>query len=130
MPYLAWDKSPDDLEMSPPGEEPIWLRLRLDLNEARELAEWLREINAGEASELRHTISGQWNLFWKKREGESRLLVAHPEHESWVATLALTADHLQEVANALDGLGTSPFSLGTLRPLGEFSNFNLRMASR
>lgn len=44
---------------------------------------------------------GEWTLHFKLRKGDSRVIVAHPESELWVATVALTGRAAQEVASAL-----------------------------
>lgn len=48
--------------------------------------------------EIRMDFSQGWTLFWKLKEGEeSRLLLAHPEKEEWVATFVLARAHLDAV---------------------------------
>ena len=51
--------------------------------------------------ELRVDLPEEWILFMKVREGESRLLIAHPEPKQWVVTAALTQKHLSQVKGAL-----------------------------
>jgi hypothetical protein len=124
MAFLAWQKSAADLAVAEHPTLQLQLTLRLSRDEARELAAALREVQEEPRSELRHTISGAWTVFWKLREGESRSLLAHPEPESWVATLALEPGHLARVVERLES-GSPEFALSELAPVDWISNFEL-----
>jgi len=53
---------------------------------------------------LRQDLPRNCVLFWKTRDEESRLLLAHPQKEEWVATFALEARHAREFLQALETL--------------------------
>jgi hypothetical protein len=52
--------------------------------------------------ELRIDFTDTLTLFIKRREGGSRMLVAHPETGYWVGTLAITRTHGEVLASALN----------------------------
>lgn len=79
-------------------------------------------LKSKEGSELRLELPQGWTIFWKLREGESRLFLAHPDHDSWVATLSLTAEHL---AALLQAPVESAIGLSSLAPISRMSNFEL-----
>jgi hypothetical protein len=137
MPYLNW-KDPTRLkhqlkqEIAPyeaGGDEGGRQRLTLSLEgqPLKELLLLLREVfSAG--GELRLDLPRGWAIFWKKREGESRLLLAHPQHDEWVATCALTAEHGAQAIERLEALGAGQrLDLGELAVLGGLSNLELTL---
>jgi hypothetical protein len=129
MPYLNWTRTSlrpvasahptRETELTLVLTDELWLELR----------ERIGPILAGsEAGELRLDLPGGWTLFWKRREGESRLLMAHPEHEEWVATLALGSDHAERVLSAF---GTETrLRVGELGEVAGLCNFELALERR
>jgi hypothetical protein len=100
-------------------------RSQMDFNftgdEVQLLIPYLEEIfvraTAGSGRELRMDLSGGWTVFWKSRESGSRLLLAHPEHQEWVATVALEPALGQKLVERLKELNAGQ-SL-TIHELGE-----------
>jgi hypothetical protein len=92
MPYLNWKEQTDAHLMKPlaAGAEG---RSQMDLafsgDEIALLIPYLEEVFLRGGYELRMDLPRGWTVFWKSRESGSRLLLAHPEHEEWVATVAL-----------------------------------------
>ncbi len=120
-----------------PGHEVSRLSLGVGAGEAAELAAALRELfavaaaaPAGPHGELRLDLPRGWIVFWKLREGESRLLLAHPQQDEWVATAALTREHGALVAERLERLaGGALLNVGEvggeLGVIGSVSNVEL-----
>ncbi len=52
-------------------------------------------------SELRLTLPGNWTLYWKARSGESRVLLAHPDKDQWVATIAWSESQVETLLQAM-----------------------------
>lgn len=109
---------------------PEVLKLTLTLTQRDELVEVLKEIFAQPDGqmihELRLDLPREWVIFWKLREGDSRFLLAHPEPEQWVATLALERDHARKVVDRLDTLHfDQAVELGQLGQLSYPSNLEL-----
>lgn len=109
---------------------PKWqtdFQLHLTLDEAKAFADRLEALLQGspQVTFSPHLLrsrdpqyTDQWTLYWKiKTPGPARVMVAHPEHHEWVATIAL--EHvqmerlIQELRNgnsiSLDTLGSSHF---------------------
>lgn len=70
------------------------------------LAQALGELFAEDApaAELRVDLPRGWILFWKPRQGESRLLLSHPSKDEYVATAALLSEHGRRFAARVAGL--------------------------
>jgi hypothetical protein len=152
MPHLNWkaasltqsvtDKSGAGSEAtSGAPEDFMTLSLELTASLRDELLPRLREIFQLKAEaeslgserpalnpELRVDLPRNWILFWKLRDGESRLLIAHPQSEEWVMTSALNAEHASRFLSALGALepGNS-LSLAALAPVARVSNAALRL---
>jgi hypothetical protein len=82
--------------------------------------------------ELRVDLPDQWIVFWKKRASDTRLLLAHPEKDEWVATAALEETHGLNLVSALKKLspgdGISIHELGAdLYESGSVNNLELRL---
>jgi hypothetical protein len=71
---------------------------------SEELLPKLRETFLEEAGELRLDLPEEWSIFWKKREDDSRLLIAHPQKDQWVATVALTEEYATKVLHEVSTL--------------------------
>jgi hypothetical protein len=130
MPYLNLRELPVTREIRPldgqtAGEERDFaMRVVLGAEALGRLADALSALGIG--AELRVDLPGDWTLFWKAREGESRMLVAHPESEQWVATLALSPSHL---ALAVAALRAGAASVHSLEALSSVSNLELEIAT-
>ena len=66
-----------------------------------ELIEALKEVVDGKTNELRVDLPNQMTLFFKVREGDSRILVARPETDILVGTLALLKNHMDLLISQL-----------------------------
>lgn len=148
MPYLNWrsgetrpggtyrqeviQEIPREEASAPRGgrpPRPILLRLTLGPKALEELVLRLEELQAPPAAELRVDLPEGWILFWKKREEESRLLIAHPQPGEWVATAALEPGHGSRLIAALRRLGkgdSHPVSQGGR--IGKVSNLEIVIA--
>lgn len=74
-------------------------------------------------SELRLDFSSQFTLFLKMKQDGSKLLVAHPEEDEWVATAILSKDQMEEFLKHLHEKRSISFE-----DLGRFSKMsNLRL---
>src|SRR4051794_29099476 len=49
----------------------------------------LEQVYCHQEGELRLELPQNWVLYWKTKENASRVLLAHPQPERWVATFAL-----------------------------------------
>lgn len=74
----------------------------LDVKQAQELASMLTAVLIPGGGELRLSLPDEWSIFWKLRDDESRLLIAHPQADEWVATLALEMAHAHRLLAALE----------------------------
>jgi len=104
MPYLNWKNRDVRKSIEPHADARSTLTLALSVEERAELLPFLEEVYLRGGSELRLDLPGEWIVFWKTRDSESRLLLAHPQHEEWVATVALDADHGHRLVERLSEL--------------------------
>ena len=127
MPYLNWkEMSLTHQEVikrgsAEPGGAEDQMRMRIGLTPAGrgELLTRLQEVlvvpeiqEAGAPSSFRPTLTTElrldlplnWIIFWKLRDGESRLLLAHPHPSEWVATAALSLAHAHAFLARLESL--------------------------
>jgi hypothetical protein len=145
MPYLNWKQSSLEQEVVPhvaselaPGASQDMARDKMSLTlkfSASELEEFLPRLEevfaAGSSGELRLDMPANWLSFWKLREGESRLLIAHPQADEWVTTVALTAEHAALVLGRMRGLKAGQsVVVGELAPTGNVSNVELTLVHR
>jgi hypothetical protein len=135
MPYLNWKEAGAQLEqkVAPHGAhggEKQHLMLSFTAELRGQLLAFLRETfeaGAGKA-ELRLDLPHNWIVFWKLRDGESRLLIAHPQPEEWVATAALTESHGSDLIQRLEALQTGQsLVVGELAPTGSVSNVEISL---
>ena len=127
MPYLNWKNSPVELETLPHPKRDVQLLLKLSETDMKTLTTSLEEVFSDPQAELRLELPKNWTVFWKSREGESRLLLAHPEHDTWVSTVSLDLPHGRLFLDALKELRTpgdriSPAESGAI---GRVSNLDL-----
>jgi hypothetical protein len=125
MPYLNLKDPAQGVrkqEVAPaPGEsmrERHVMRLTLEPAAVSSLLPMLREIFDAPAAaaheprrlggELRVDLPREWIVFWKPRDGESRLLLAHPQPEEWVATVALSEGDGKELIRRMESMESLP----------------------
>ena len=101
MPYLNWKERETGQEV-----RDSLFTLRLKSRELAELIALLEEVFVENGPELRVDLPRNWIVFWKRREGESRLLIAHPQENEWVATAALEPEHGKKLIDELKTLQT------------------------
>ncbi len=125
MSFLNWANANILYEASYPSPRMTLLSLKLAQGELQILQLYLAEVYMDEEREFRMLLSDEWTVFWKRREGENRLLVSHPEAQEWVATIALETDFGKKFISSLADLklGQS-FIIGQNRT-GTFSNLEL-----
>jgi hypothetical protein len=139
MPYLNWREQilSQTATPSPADADYMTVTLTLTPQQVQALAASLQNIfTEGSTSELRLDLPNQWVIFWKQREGESRLLIAHPQAEEWVTTAALLHEHacllldrLRDLASRASHTGEAApeVVLSELAPLGSVSNAELKI---
>ncbi|MCM2323279.1 MAG: hypothetical protein NDJ90_08445 [Oligoflexia bacterium] len=102
------------------------LHLRVPAERLGRLATEIQEVLSEEEREVRLELPREWLLFWKRREEESRLLLAHPEAEVWVATVALEAAHARALIACFGSAGRGDsITVGELGRVGEVSNLEV-----
>jgi hypothetical protein len=104
MPYLNWRNAPIRQEVGPHPKREFSLKIGIPAVSFPELVERLEDLFGEDGAELRVDLPEEWILFWKIREEESRLLMAHPQKTEWVATAALEKGHGQSVVSRLKAL--------------------------
>lgn len=130
--FLNWNIPQIKCLLVPPSQErskqPRFLmRFSAPRQDFESLISALEEVFSGRETELRHNLPENWVFFWKIREGESRLLLAHPEKQDWVATLALTPSHADKVLSSLRKY--EKFKLSELETVGSFSNVEIEIST-
>jgi hypothetical protein len=143
MPYLNWKSHPIGHAIQHPNAGPdsnsddSRARMKLDFSseELGLLIGQLEEIYIRSGSELRVDLPENWIVFWKRRDSESRLLLAHPQQNEWVLTAALEEEHgrmLIEALRQLSGMGSvAVHELGAeLYHPGAVSNVELQITRR
>src|SRR4051812_20051355 len=93
MSFLNWRESAVTAAVSPHPRRGSIMTLEVSPNDLPALIEALEEVFSSAAGELRLELPNGWTVFWKEREGESRLLLARPDAKTWIATAALTPEH-------------------------------------
>jgi hypothetical protein len=75
--------------------------------------------------ELRLVLPQNWLLFWKLDATDVRFLVAHPDRDSWVGTIALSGDGAKRLIAGLKSLGPGEkflgSQLGSVNPVSNLS---------
>lgn len=125
MPYLDWTQKPVALSTTSLTAGKLQLTLGLRVEEIRRLEADLSEVYFQGGSELRMGLPNQWVLFWKKREDGSRAIVAHPQPEEWVGTVALDESFGRQFISALQGLAAEGRNEGgklTLSQIGSLAS--------
>lgn len=104
MPFLNWRRQTLKQEVLPHSTLQNQLKLTLDVPSLAALVDSLHGTFERGEGELRLDLPQGWILFWKVREGDSRLLLAHPQKDEYVTTAALRLDHGQRVVADLRAL--------------------------
>jgi hypothetical protein len=107
MPYLNWKEREirQSVDAAGVADSRSTFNLVLGETERTQLVSFLEEVFLRGGSELRVDLPENWIVFWKSRESESRLLLAHPQRGEFVTTLALEAEHGKRVIDELKKLG-------------------------
>lgn len=125
MPYLDWSAEAVSAALKTESSSLSLMQLGIPA----ELWEpWLTELEAclrSDEQELRLELPKGWRLFWKVRADDSRLLLAHPEIDAYVGTLALNKSHADELLAKMRGGGGVAVRVGALGELASVSNFDL-----
>jgi hypothetical protein len=107
MVFLDWSARPGvhlQLEEHPRWKQQVRISAAVSAPEWSELAQALREtFGEGGGPETRLQLPQGWTIYWKARDAESRLFMAHPEKEEWVVNASLEAPHGAAVIGALEG---------------------------
>lgn len=130
MPYLNWRNAQIEQEVRTSGESgearEFQLSLKLSGELLQELVPQLDEIFEQNGPELRIDLPQEWLMFWKLRTGESRVLMAHPQPDEWVSTMALNAVHGKKLIEALKALSVGQtVSIENLGSVGSVSNVDV-----
>ncbi len=127
MPYLNWSKqdateTPVVAETSQHPRYETQLTLKLPSGELGKLIAELQAVFAEPGTELRLELPMRWTLYWKLRDGDSRLLLAHPDHESWVGSVSLNELHSKSLLETLRALAPGQsYRFTDLREQGSWS---------
>ncbi len=100
MAYFNWKDRKIQPRIDPVESAADRWRMALTMVEGEwgEFLQGLEGLSREEFQEFRVDLPGDWILFCKVRplgSVESRLLVAHPQEEQWVASLSLSRSHLE-----------------------------------
>lgn len=101
------------------------LTLALAESEYGHLQLGLSQLFESPTSELRVDLPSGWTLYFKLRVGESRQFLAHPEHNEWVATLALSETHLNSLIEKMKSRSTAVLS--ELEEIHSMSNVDIEL---
>lgn len=127
MPYLDFSAKPIELAMSAHPHCEHQLDLHLPVAELQTLQAGLEDLLENQSRELRVDFPNKWTVFWKLREGETRLLLAHPEEHVWVATVAMTHEHCQAVVRAFKDAPADAHVMSRLGVTSRLSNLELKI---
>ena len=131
MPYLNFSEKPIELHKSAHPRFETQLAMQIAGAELMVLQEGLSNLllsDNPERVELRVDLPSKWTIFWKLREGETRLLLAHPEEDAWVATVSMTREHCEAIIDAFSKLSDVPEVLSQLGATSRISNFDLTVS--
>lgn len=125
VPFLNWKKSSASLNFGPGQSHEMNLTLALSKNDYGHLQLGLSRLLEAPTSELRVDLPSGWTLYFKLRSGESRQFLAHPEHNEWVATLALSETHLKSLLEKMKARSSVAFS--ELEEIHSMSNVDIEL---
>jgi hypothetical protein len=130
MPYFDW-KAKVGVALRVTDHERLETELQVTLTEERifELHEALSGVFQQAEAELRVDFPGNWTLYWKARDGESRMLLAHPEKDEWVGTVAWAQSTAGVLLGELSALRTrsGDLVLSEVSRVSGFSNLEVRV---
>lgn len=137
MPYLNWKKTELLLEQTPHPKHETQLKITLGTEQITELCTELEPVfvenpNLANPIELRLELPSGWTLYWKLKSGSSRMSLAHPQPQEWVAAVIFNPAHAQKFLAGLKELKTTGQRL-ILSGTGTwttFSNFDLFLEIR
>jgi hypothetical protein len=125
MPYLDWTEKKPKQEVSQ-AQTMTCLSLELSDPLLQDLVIQLEDLFLSQGRELRLSLDHGWTLFWKRREDGARALLAHPESETWVATIGLEIEQGKRLISGLKSLEQKKsIVLGHQVNLGPVSNLDL-----
>ncbi len=103
------------------------MSLELGVDSLREdLLPALRNTFQAAGGELRLDLPQEWSLFWKLKDGETRVLVAHPATGQWVGTLALERSFADQLILKLESAAAGEsLRVGSIGPVSGVSNLDL-----
>ena len=128
MAYVDWSQRAVTVEQAEHPTRGIELRLGLDAEARLKLATHLESVFSPGKGEIRLELPSRWTVYWKAREGETRLLLAHPEHDVWVATVAVDVAIAGELVSRLRSLQAgAELVLGELPGVARMSNVEIRL---
>jgi hypothetical protein len=128
MPFLNWRELNVSQRVEPHPRREKLLDLGFPAASLPELVSALEDVFARAQGELRLELPEGWTVFWKEREGESRLLLAHPTEGAWVATAALSREDGLRLVSALRALEPGQaLELGSVATVARMSNVELRL---
>ncbi len=130
MPYVNWKEREIRKHVDAPsgsdGDSRSTLSLAFADEERAQLIPFLEEVYLRGGSEVRVDLPENWIVFWKSRESESRLLLAHPQRGEFVTTVALEPEHGKRVIESLKKLGPGDALLvSELGMVGSVSNVDV-----
>lgn len=107
------------------------LSLQLDEQAWVDFKGELKRVFKTREAELKLVLPGNWTVYWKARSGESRVLLAHPEKDQWVGTVAWSEDRVDALLGAFesasDADGTAEWRLSEQDRLTFPSNLDVRI---
>lgn len=128
MPYLNWKTSKLGLSRTSHPRFQNQLELSLDAAALQELRNELAAVfsteGASQRTELKLELPQNWTLYWKAKEGLSRMQLAHPQTDHWVATVQLSAEVATRLLEALAG-SPNQILLSQLGTLASINNLEL-----
>ena len=106
------------------------LELALPADQLAQLAQSLAEAFAPGGAELRLELPQNWTIYWKPKTGLSRLQLAHPLENQWVATVHLTQEHGARLIASLTAMASTaePLVVSRLGAMAPLVNFELVIA--
>ncbi len=131
MSFLNWTELSIGLEAIQKSPRETLLTLKVLKEHLDILVPELEDIlgtpaNSERTEELRLVLPQNWLLFWKKRSEGARLLLAHPNSNEWVGTVALGDDWGARVLAGVRGLEVGQkFIFSAVGQLHTVSNLDL-----
>ncbi len=126
MSYLNWKEAPIRLDASHGSRSQVRLNMIIRNEQVLQWVTYLEAVYLMQGEELRMDLSDSWILFWKLREDGNKVLVAHPQSDQWVATVALESSFGERLLLSLKKLEVGQsLILSQLGQLNSVSNLEL-----